>query len=65
MNMQSKIELAEIDEQAAIRAAIAFLRNDMADLTERAEALGLEEVFQLLDRASRLCAPEVLDSKAG
>lgn len=63
MSMHESLEVEGCDEQVAIDAAIGFLRRDISDLSERAEALDLDDVVQLLVRALDLCLPQVPDSQ--
>ncbi|WP_279351915.1 hypothetical protein [Erythrobacter litoralis] len=52
------------DEEACVRAAVVFLGHEIVDLIERAEALDLDAVAALLNRAANLCSPEVPDPDA-
>lgn len=52
------------NEEASFRAAVALLGCEIADLTERAEALDLDSVVELLNRAAKFCFPKVPDPQA-
>lgn len=58
-NVQHTSASDEPDE--GIDGAISLLRRDIDELTERAEALDLDGVVVLLDRAARLCSSQVPD----
>ena len=65
MDLRNNLSLVTSDVQLGnIDAAVALLCVDIIDLTERAEALDLDCVVDLLNRASNFCLRKAPDSKS-
>lgn len=61
METLNSLRVIKDDSDDAVCAATGFLRNDILQLVERAEALELPSVIFHLQQAARLCSPEVPD----